>query len=89
MKINECPDCGERKFWFSEGCMCANCGYGEPDNGRNEASFHADRIDDWLQELWAAKSIDLHMCDGTVRYDQFGLLRDIRQDVMAMRRYRK
>lgn len=48
--------------------------------------FHMDRINAWLIELWAAESFDLHMCDGTRREDQFGLLRDIREDVAVLRR---
>lgn len=40
---------------------------------------HIERLDAIMVELWAAKSLDLHMCDGTVKADYFGLLRDIRE----------
>ncbi|HET7413394.1 MAG TPA: hypothetical protein VFJ18_12120 [Pararhizobium sp.] len=49
-------------------------------------SFHLDRLNAWLTDLWAAESLTLHMCDGTVRTGQSGVLRDIRDDVMALRR---
>jgi hypothetical protein len=52
---------------------------------RHETGFHLDRLNAWLTDLWAAKSIDLHMCDGSRRENQFGLLRDIRDDVAALR----
>jgi hypothetical protein len=48
-------------------------------------SFHLDRLNAWLVELWKVKSIDLHMCDGTRRDDQSGLLQNIREDVAALR----
>lgn len=51
-----------------------------------DLQFHLDRLDAWLLDLWAAKSIDLHQCDGTRKEDQHGLLSDIREDVMALRR---
>lgn len=52
---------------------------------RLDLQFHLDRMDAWLVELWRVSSIDLHMSDGSVRHDQHGLLRDIRDDVMALR----
>jgi hypothetical protein len=53
-----------------------------------DLKLHLDRLDAWLADLWAAKSFDLHMCDPAepVRKDQFGLLRDIRADVAALRK---
>jgi hypothetical protein len=50
-----------------------------------EARFHIDRMNAWLRELWEAKSLTLHMSDGTTRSDMFGLLQNIRSDVMAIR----
>ncbi|QIG68212.1 hypothetical protein EVB56_021 [Rhizobium phage RHph_Y1_10] len=48
------------------------------------ADKHKERLEAILRELWAAKSLDLHMCDGTTKQDQFGLLRDLREDVRAV-----
>ncbi|PDT47297.1 hypothetical protein CO661_14035 [Sinorhizobium fredii] len=42
-----------------------------------------DKAEAITRELWAAKSLDLYMCDGTVRADQFGLLGDIRKLLMG------
>lgn len=50
-----------------------------------ETRFHIDRMNAWLRELWEAKSLTLHMSDGTTRSDMFGLLQNIRSDVMAIR----
>ncbi|QIG68858.1 hypothetical protein EVB71_006 [Rhizobium phage RHph_Y55] len=45
---------------------------------------HRERLEAILKELWAAKSIDLHRCDGTTKHDQFGLLRNLREDIRAV-----
>lgn len=44
-----------------------------------------ERIDAWIRELWSAHSLDLHMCDGSTRLGQSGLLRNIRDDVRFLR----
>lgn len=49
----------------------------EPDT-RYELQWHLDRMDAIVRELWGVKSLELHMCDGTVKQDQFGTLRNIR-----------
>jgi len=54
-------------------------------DGIREIAFHIDRLNAWMHTLWAAESLDLRMCDGAIRKDQFGLLQDIRLDVMALR----
>lgn len=43
-----------------------------------------DRLRAVIVELWKAEDIDLHMCDGTTAKNKFGLLRDIRDDGMAL-----
>lgn len=56
------------------------------DDTNHPLSYHLDRLGAWLTDLWEAKSLTFHMCDGTVRTEQSGVLRDIRDDVMALRR---
>lgn len=47
-------------------------------------SFHTGRLEAVLRDLWRSQSIDLHMCDGTRRNDQFGLLQDLREDIRVV-----
>jgi hypothetical protein len=44
-------------------------------------SSRVARLRACLRELWKANDIDLHMCDGSLKSGQYGLLRDIREDV--------
>lgn len=54
---------------------------------RKDIQFHLDRIDIWLSELWAVRSIDLYMSDpaAPVSEGRDDLVRHIRDDVGALR----
>ena len=47
--------------------------------------FHLDRLQATTRTLWRAHDIDLHMCDGTVKRGQYGLLQDLREDIARLR----
>lgn len=46
--------------------------------------LHIKRMEAWVRELWAVRTIDVHRSDGSISLDQHGLLGNIRNDVGAV-----